>query len=174
MRLIRPKVLLLPPSTIYVATVHGTAGKADQGYAPGQLAAHARNGVGYVLQFPSRIRHAELVDIGGSPNRPLELGAFAGFKLQPQIHGMGNREDVGKQNRGIERIAIDRLQGDFAGDLGIRAHFQKAARARARRPVFGQIPAGLAHQPDRPARRGLAQQGAQQQIVLQRFTHECS
>ena len=105
----------------------------------------------------------------GGAHRPLELRALAGLELQAQIHRVRNREDVREQDRGIERIAIDRLQRDFAGDLGIGAHLEETAGARARGAILRQIAAGLAHQPDRPARRGLAQQGAQQQVVLQRF-----
>ena len=48
---------------------------------------------------------------------------------------------------------------------------RKSAGARARRAVFRQIAARLAHQPNRPARRRLPQQGAQQQVVLQDRAH---
>ena len=80
---------------------------------------------------------------------------------------MRNREDVRKQNGGVERKSIDGLQSDFARDLGIGAHLEKAAGPLPRRAVFRQIAARLAHQPNRPARRRFPQQGAQQQIVLE-------
>ena len=44
---------------------------------------------------------------------------------------------------------------------------EKAAGPRARGAVFRQITPRLAHQPNGPARRRLAQQRAQQQIVFQ-------
>ena len=69
-------------------------------------------------------------------HRALEFRALAGFEFQSQIHGMRNGQDVGEQNRGIERKAIDRLQRDFAGDLRIGAHLRESRRrGRASRGI---------------------------------------
>ena len=51
---------------------------------------------------------------------------------------------------------------------GVVQSCEEAAGPRARGPVLGQVAPGLAHHPDRRARRRLAQQRAQQQVVAQR------
>ena len=152
----------------------GAAREADQGNPPGEFAAYQAHGVHDISQLAVRIRNAEPVDVGGAANRPGEHGSLTGGELQAQIHGMWNGQDVRKQNGGIERIAVDRLQGHLAGDLLVGAHGQKIACARPGRTVFRQVSAGLAHEPDRPPRRRLAQQCAQQQIVLERAAHVLS
>src|ERR1700737_3523670 len=84
---------------------------------------------------------------------------------------MWNREDIREQNGGVQRISIDGLQRDLAGDIGIGAHGQETPGPRPRCPVLRQITARLTHQPNRPARRRLPQQGAQQQVVLEYLAH---
>ena len=84
MRLIWPKVLLPPPSTMYVATVHGLPAKPISGTRPRQFAAHQRDGVDHVLatRAPGRARRAWSMSAGGA-HRVLELRAFAGLEFQP-------------------------------------------------------------------------------------------
>jgi hypothetical protein len=132
-----------------------------------EFAADQRHGIDHILQLPRRIRYAERGDIGRGAHGTLELGPLAGLEFQPEIHRMRNGENVREQNRGIQGISVDRLQGDLAGHIGIGAHGQEVSGARASRAIFRQIAARLAHEPNRPAWRRLAQQGAQQQIVLQ-------
>ena len=62
-------------------------------------------------------------------HRPLELRAFALDEIQAQAHRVGHGEDVGEQDRGVEREARQRLQRDFAGELGVLGHRQEAAGA---------------------------------------------
>ena len=95
---------------MYVATVQGLPAKPMSGTLPCQFAAHQRHGVDDVFEFLPRIRHGELGDIRGAAHRPLEFGAFAGLEFQSQIHGMRNGENVRKQDGGVERVSIDRLQ----------------------------------------------------------------
>ena len=151
-----------------------TARKPDQRHAAAQFAADECHRIDHVPEFPAGIRHAEGVDVRRPAHRTLDPGSFARFERQADVHGVRNGEDVGKQDRSIQRKSLERLQGDLAGELWIRAERQEITGARARRPIFRQVPAGLAHQPDGPPRRGLAQQGAQQQIVFQKVCHVLS
>src|SRR5207342_2923209 len=105
-------------------------------------------------------------------DRALELGAFALDEVQAQAHGVGHGEDVGEQDRGVEREAAQRLQRDFAGEFRGLGHRQEAAGLGARGAVLGQVAAGLAHQPDRGAVDGLTAQGAEETIVFQGCGHE--
>jgi hypothetical protein len=54
----------------------------------------------------------------------------------------------------------------FAGHLRVLAQLQEAAGAAPGLVVFGEIAAGLAHQPDRRVLDGLAQQCAEEVVVL--------
>src|SRR5690606_4285953 len=85
-----------------------------------------------------------------------------------------NGEDVGKQDGSIERVARQRLQRDFAGQVRVGAEVHKAAGTRAAFSVLRQVATGLTHHPDRRAISGLAQQGAQETVVLQLGGHAWS
>ena len=101
-----------------------------------------------------------------------ELRAFALGKRQAQAHRVGDGEDVGEQDRGVELEALQRLQGDFAGELGVLRQAHEAAGALAGGAVLRKVAAGLAHYPDRGGVGRFAAQGAQEAIVLQRGIHQ--
>ena len=69
--------------------------------------------------------------------------------------------DVGKEDAGVHVVAADRLQGDLRGQFGLQAGFEHAD-ALAHLAVFGQRPAGLAHEPHRAAARGTSPVGGDQ------------
>ena len=120
----------------------------------------------HIAQLVLGIGHAQPRDVAARAHRPLDARPFAGLELQAQTERVRNRQDVGEQNRRIERVARERLQSDLARELRRHAELQEAAGARARRAVLRQIAAGLTHHPDGRAVDGLSQQRAQQQIVL--------
>ena len=103
--------------------------------------------------------------------RVREARAFALGEGQAQAHRVGHGEDVGEQDRRVQRETAQRLQGDFAGQFRGLGHGQEAAGGGAAGAVLGQVAAGLAHQPDGGAVHGLAAQGAQQAVVGKRFGH---
>ena len=63
--------------------------------------------------------------------------------------GVGHHEDVGEQDRGLEAEAADRLERHLGGEGRIVAEIEEGAGFRPGRPVFRQVPAGLAHHPGR-------------------------
>jgi hypothetical protein len=78
---------------------------------------------------------------------------------------MGDDQYVGKDDRRIEAIAPNGLQGHLDRQIRGKAEVQKTRGLAARLPVFGKVTSGLAHQPDRWAGRHLAGKGAKQQLI---------
>jgi hypothetical protein len=68
---------------------------------------------------------------------------------------MRHEQDIGKQDRGVETEATDRLQRDLSRPFGVEAEIEKACGLLAQSPVFGKVPPGLPHQPKR--RNGLGE-----------------
>ena len=50
--------------------------------------------------------------------------------MQSQSHRIGNGQNVGKQNRRVERKALERLQRNLGGQIGIGAKRHEAAGTR--------------------------------------------
>ncbi len=95
------------------------------------------------------------VDVGGVAHGALEARAFAVGEVEAEAHRVGHRQDVGEQDRRVEREARERLQRDFARELRVSSQsVEKTAGTGARRAVLGQVAAGLAHHPDRRASTG--------------------
>ncbi|MNQ89874.1 hypothetical protein D3C85_1051960 [compost metagenome] len=81
---------------------------------------------------------------------------------------MGNGQDVGEQNRRVQlRVAVERLQGDFAGELGVHHQLHEVAGLGPAGAVLRQVTAGLTHHPHRGDIDGLLEQGTQETVVLQ-------
>ena len=64
----------------------------------------------------------------------------------PQYLGKWRKSIIQKV---IRRVTAYRLQGHFRRQVRIVAEIQEAAALRANLAVFGQVPAGLTHQPER-------------------------
>jgi hypothetical protein len=102
-------------------------------------------------------------DSTGAP----EPRTLAGNEIQFEAHGIRDRQDVGEDDRRVQREAAQRLQGHFAGQFRRLAQVHEAAGLRARREVFGQVTTCLAHDPDRRAVDRLAAERPQQEIVFE-------
>ncbi|ABA47710.1 hypothetical protein BURPS1710b_0171 [Burkholderia pseudomallei 1710b] len=153
------------------------AGEADQrhalaAFAVGERAANLAHRVGHVAERRADVRHRELRDVGLGAHRMRELRPLARGEIEAQPHRVGNRQDVGEQDRGVERKALERLQRHFGRVIGLLREPEEAARARARCVVLGQVAARLAHQPDRRVVGRLAQQRAQEGVVEESLGHD--
>jgi hypothetical protein len=71
------------------------------------------------------------------------------LEAQVTSERVGNHEDVGKQDRGIETETPDRLQRDLSRQLGIEAEVQESPGLRSHLAILRQVAPGLAHHPDR-------------------------
>ncbi len=94
-----------------------TAGETDQRHLAAEFAADQAHRVHHVAQIGFRIGDAERIDLGARAHRLGQTRTHAFVDRQAQTHRIRNRQDVGEQNRRIERVARDRLQGDFAGQF---------------------------------------------------------
>lgn len=139
------------------------------GTSPFSFAANGAHRIHHIAQLIFRIRNGQRLHIGHGGDRTLEARAFTLLEVEAQPHGIGHGEDVGEEDGGIERVAAQRLQGDFTGQLGVAAQGHEIPRLGASRLVFRQITASLAHHPYRGHIHVLTQQGAQVSIVLQLF-----
>jgi hypothetical protein len=74
---------------------------------------------------------------------------------------------MSEQDRRVQRVAVQRLQGDFAGELRVHAQAHEVTGLGAAGAVFRQVAAGLAHHPHRGDVYGLLEQGTQETVVLQ-------
>jgi hypothetical protein len=94
------------------------AGEADQRHAPVQGAADLRHRVEYVLEAAGfgRLQGEHRFFIA---QRAHEFRALAFFEMESEAHGVGHGQDVGEQDRGIERIAVERLEGDFGRQVRV-------------------------------------------------------
>src|SRR5690606_1292758 len=93
-------------------------------------------------------------------DRPLALA-----ELHLASERVRHDEDVGEQDRGVHAEPRDRLQGHLRCERGGVAETEKRPRARPHRPIFRQIAAGLAHQPERRTFSDLATQRTQKQAI---------
>ena len=157
----------------------GAAGKTDQRHAAapiGQCQDLADGGhrVEHIAQLV-HVGHRQTGHIGLLTHRLGKPRAFAGRKAQAQAHGVGHRENVGEQDGRVQRIAVQRLQRDLGGEVGAGGQAHEAAGPCTGGVVFGQIAAGLAHQPHRRVVGGLAQARAQKLVIgVTGVTHPCS
>ena len=150
---------------MYVASVHGLPAKPMSG-----------------SRSPSSRRMVRIASItnprsssgSGTPRRSMSAGARTGARnrgpspstnSRPESHRPGDGQDVGEQDRRIEREPVQRLQGDLARELRGAAQRKEAAGARPRRPIFGEIATGLAHEPDRRTVDGFPRKRPQQTII---------
>ena len=146
----------------------GAAGEADQRHAAIELAADGADGVHHVTEVFVRVRDRQRFDVGQGADDFLETRAFAGLEVQALAHGVRNGEDIGEEDGRIQlRVAVQRLQGDFAGELRVHAQAHEVAGLGAAGAVFRQVATGLTHHPHRGDVYGLLEQGTKETVVLE-------
>ncbi|MNT24314.1 hypothetical protein D3C72_1597810 [compost metagenome] len=143
------------------------AGEADQRHAAVELAADGADRVHHVAKVFLRVGDRQRFDVGRGADDLLEARAFAAFEVQAQAHGIRDGEDVREQDRRVQRVAVQRLQGDLAGELRVHAQAHEVTGLGAAGAVLRQVAAGLAHHPHRGDVYGLLEQCTQETIVLQ-------
>ena len=135
-------------------------GEADQGHtAPGELACNEADGIGDVGKVHCRLEGAETLEVGGAAERLGHDRAPAWLDVHPEPDGVDRHHDVGEQDGGVHAIPAYRLEGQLGRELPVADGLQDRPCAPGR-PVLGQGPARLAHEPHRGARDRLAEAGA--------------
>ena len=138
----------------------GCAGEADErDPRPGELLRHQAHRLGDVGRVGTGFERAEAAEVGLAAERLGDHRAAARLHLDAEADGVQGHDDVGEQDGGVDAVAPHRLQGQLGGQGGVGDGRQDGALA-ARRPVLGQGPPGLAHEPHRRAGHRLPQAGA--------------
>ena len=101
---------------------------------------------------------AQRGEIGGGLDR-LEARPFALLEADALAERVGDDENVGEQDRRVEAETADRLQRRLGRQRRRVAEVEERRRLGAHRAVFGQIAAGLAHQPHRRSLAGGRRRG---------------
>jgi hypothetical protein len=100
------------------------------------------------VQLRQRAHGGEVADrLGGHR-------AGAGHDVDVDPGRLERHHDVAEQDRRVDAVAADRLQGDLGEHLGVEAGVEHR-HAFAQRAVLGQRAARLAHEPDRRPSRAL-------------------
>lgn len=113
----------------------GRAAEANQRHAPGQLLPGERDGLVHVpelgldVHFPAH--HLAVLAVAGVLERVWKVRALLLQHLDDHSHGLGDHEDVGEDDGGVEEagVALDGLEGDCRSDLGIAADLEEVAVA---------------------------------------------
>ena len=86
--------------------------------------------------------------------------------LEPQVlpQCVRHHENVGKQDRAVESEATQRLQSHFRGCFAVVHQVEESALFGTQRPIFGKVPPGLPHEPQRGDGLAGAAQGFEQRL----------
>jgi len=115
-----------------------------------------------------RVGNRQRFDVSQGADDLLETRAFAGLEVQALAHGVRDREDIGEQDGRVQlRVAVQRLQGDFAGELRVHAQAHEVAGLGTAGAVFRKVATGLAHHPHWGDVHGLLEQGTKETVVLE-------
>ena len=133
------------------------AAEADQRDLGREFAANAAQ------RFIDRLELAEVSLCGQRRHllrriQRIEPRAFAGLEAHRAAERIGDDENVGEDDRGIEVETADRLQRHLGGIFRREAQVEKAAGLGAQFAILRQITAGLPHHPDRRYRLPVAGQ----------------
>ena len=104
------------------------------------------------------------------PEGPLDLGPDPRRDGEAEPHRMGGDHDVGVEDRGVDVVAADGLEGDLGGEIGVGDGVEDGAGA-ADGAVLGEGTARLTHEPDRDPVVGKAAAGADERVVVERAVH---
>ena len=100
------------------------------------------------------VEHRDLIH--GPDRRQLRAFPFGEPEILAQT--VGHHQDIREQDRAVHAVAADRLNRDLGGQFGIETEIDEGSGPGAHLSVFGQIPASLAHQPERRSIGRLARE----------------
>ena len=151
------------PSTRYAASVHGAPQKPSSAVLFGNAAR---------VSFSAAMTSGAISAGSGRRRRSIAAASRigirddgAGIEVELDAERRHRAHDVRKDDRRVERIALERHQRHLGRELRFAGELLEAVLL-AELAVLGQIAPGLAHDPERPARHGLAANGFQQQLVV--------
>ena len=110
------------------------------------------------------VRHAEPLDVGGAPDRPVDHRADALHELDVEPHPENRGHDVREHDGRVDAVPPHRLERHLGAELGLVRDLEERV-ALADRAVLRQRPPRLAHEPDGRALDGLAPRGADEKRI---------
>ena len=151
------------------------AGKADQRHAAGELALSLADRVEHVFERLARLETPDAPEIGLGPQRSFDRRPFAVNEIERDAHRLERKQQIGKQDCGVDFYAPYGLERDLSREIGRAAQIEQRI-ALAQRAVFAHVSARLTHEPHRrrvdrllPAGVEESPSGLDQWVTLSRF-----
>lgn len=122
-------------------------GESEQGDTAVELLAGEGDGLVDVVQLLGHVDVAlhelGVLAVAGRAQRVGEVGALLVDHLDRHAHGLGDDEDVGEDDGGVDQagVALNGLEGQGRGDLGVAADFKEVTPAFGFM-VLGEVAAG--------------------------------
>jgi len=111
------------------------------------------------------------VEVAGPAHRASHDRAGPGDHVDAEPDRVQRDDDVGEDDGGVDAVAADRLERRLAGERRIGDGLKDRAAA-SERPVLGERPARLAHEPHGHATDRRAATGAKERALLDRRDHD--
>ena len=121
--------------------------ETDQWHLAIQFTTYSAHRVKNVAELFFNVRDSQALNGVGSLYRALKLWPFSGLEIEAKPHRVRNRQNIGKQNRGVQLVAPERLHRYFARELRVFAQAKEIARLSTRCAIFRQVTSGLTHDP---------------------------
>jgi hypothetical protein len=126
----------------------GAAAEADHRLVRTQLAADDRDGLEDEGHRLLRLGHAQAVDVGARPHRPLDHGPDVLDQLDVDAHAEEREHDVREHHGRVDVVPAHRLQRHLGAELRLVADLEQRVRL-ADLAVLGERAARLPHEPHR-------------------------
>ena len=135
-------------------------GEADQGRVA-QLGGEVAHRLEHVGRVDLGLEGSQAVEVGGRAEGLRHHRTGARGHVDAEADGRDGHHDVGVEDRRVDAVSPDRLEGDLGGHVGLADRVEDAALA-ADGAVLGQGASGLTHEPHRDVGRGLPSAGAEE------------
>ena len=137
--------------------------ETDDGKFSGKMFRDETHSFGDIAKFSGAVS-AELGNVFGGANGLLDDGAFSRGKMKGQAHDFEGKQQVGKDDGGVDAENFSGGDGDFGGERGLLADFEQGILL-ADGAVLGHVASSLPHEPDGSAIDGLGFAGANEEGI---------
>ena len=125
----------------------GGAREANHGDRNVEAGPRGPDGVHHEAEAVDVVEFPHAADVVGRPHGVVDHRPFAVGELEVEPHRLEDREEVAEDDRRIDAEPCDGRDHHLGGEPRRLAQFEEADLV-ADGPVFGEVAAGLPHQPD--------------------------